>query len=124
VTAPVAGRIEDTYYEAGEVASVGAAVLSLLPAEKRKVVFFVPEAARPALAIGGSVAVTCDGCTENLVGEVTFLGREAEYTPPVIFSRENRGKLMFRAEARLDGAAAQLPLGQPVDVTPSLRGTQ
>jgi HlyD family secretion protein len=124
VAAPVAGRIEDTYYEAGEVGSAGAAVLSLLPAEKRKVIFFVPEAARPALAVGGSVAVTCDGCAENLVGEVTFLGREAEFTPPIIFSRENRGKLMFRAEARLSGEAMKLPLGQPVDVTPALRGSQ
>ena len=31
---------------------------------------------------------------------------------------------MFRAEARLSGESAQLPLGQPVDVTPSLRGAQ
>ncbi len=124
VHAPVAGRIEDTYYEAGEVASAGAPVLLLLPADKRKVIFFVPEAARPALAVGGSVSVSCDGCAAGLNAEVTFLGSEAEYTPPVIFSRENRGKLMFRAEARLSGAAASLPLGQPVDVTPSLRGTQ
>jgi hypothetical protein len=42
----------------------------------------------------------------------------------VIFSRENRGKLMFRAEASLSGASAMLPLGQPVDVTPGLRGAQ
>ena len=55
VDAPVAGRIEDTYYEAGEVATVGAAVLELLPADKRKVIFFVPEAARPALMIGSNV---------------------------------------------------------------------
>ncbi len=124
VNAPVAGRIEDTYYEAGEVALAGQPVLELLPADKRKVIFFVPEAARPALSPGGTVAVTCDGCAAGLTGEISFLGSEAEYTPPIIFSRENRGKLMFRAEARLSGEAAQLPLGQPVDVAPGLRGTQ
>jgi HlyD family secretion protein len=124
VNAPVAGRIEDTYYESGEVASAGTPVLQLLPADKRKVIFYVPEAERPALAQGGTVAVTCDGCPSGLTAEINFLGSEAEYTPPVIFSRENRGKLMFRAEARLTGEAANLPLGQPVDVAPALRGMQ
>ncbi len=118
VDAPAAGRIEDTYYEAGEVASAGAAVLELLPPDNRKAIFYLPEAARPALAVGAEVTVGCDGCASGLTAEVTFLGAEAEYTPPVIFSRENRGKLMFRAEARLKGEAAKLPLGQPVDVTP------
>jgi len=124
VSAPVGGRIEDTHYEAGEVASAGAPVLSLLPDDARKLIFFVPEAARASLTIGATVAVACDGCPENLSARISFLGIEAEFTPPVIFSRENRGKLMFRAEAKLLGQAALLPLGQPVDVTPALRGTQ
>jgi HlyD family secretion protein len=124
VNAPVSGRIEDVHYETGEVAPTGAAVLSLLPDDDRKVIFFVPQSERAALAPGGSVAIACDGCPENLTGQIAFLGTEAEYTPPVIFSRENRGKLMFRAEAKLSGEAANLPVGQPVDVTPTLRGTQ
>lgn len=124
VDAPVAGRIEDTHYEMGEVANAGAPVLSLLPESDRKVIFFVPQSERSALAPGGTVSITCDGCPENLSAEIAFLGTEAEYTPPVIFSRENRGKLMFRAEAKLNGEAANLPVGQPVDVTPALRGSQ
>lgn len=124
VEAPAAGRIEDTHYELGEVVNAGAPVLSLLPDDQRKVIFFVPQAERAALSPGGAVSVMCDGCPENLSGRIAFLGTEAEYTPPVIFSRENRGKLMFRAEATLDGEAASLPVGQPVDVAPSLRGSQ
>ncbi len=124
VSAPAPGRIEDVHYETGEVASAGAPVLSLLPDDRRKVIFFVPEAARTALAIGSTVSIACDGCPANLAAQVSFLGIEAEFTPPVIFSRENRGKLMFRGEARLAGEAARLPLGQPVEVTPALRGAQ
>ena len=116
VKAPAAGRIEDVYYEEGEVAAAGAPVLSLLPQGRRKVLFFVPEAARPGLAEGDAVAVGCDGCPDGITAEVTFLGSEAEFTPPVIFSRETRDKLVFRAEAHLPESAA-LPLGQPVDVT-------
>ena len=124
VEAPAPGRIEDTHFEMGEVATAGTPVLSLLPDDARKVIFFVPQASRPALAEGGTIAIACDGCPENLTAEISFLGTEAEYTPPVIFSRENRGKLMFRAEAHLEGDAAKLPVGQPVDVTPTLRGSQ
>ena len=125
VAAPVAALVEDVHYEQGEVASAGAPVLSLLPQGGRIVVFFVPEAERPALTIGTNVSVTCDGCPAGLTAEITFLGREAEFTPPVIFSRDTREKLVFRAEADMtDAGAAALPLGQPVDVAPALRGTE
>jgi HlyD family secretion protein len=116
VAAPVAGRIEDVHYEAGEVVAVGSPVLSLLIAGRRKVIFFVPEELRTTLAAGAPVGIACDGCAAGLTGEVTFLGDEAEYTPPIIFSRETRGKLVFRAEATIGGAGVSLPLGQPVDI--------
>jgi HlyD family secretion protein len=119
VSAPAEGRIEDIFYEEGEVASAGSPVLSVLPEDRRKVVFFVPEPARPALPVGSRVAVSCDGCPDGLTAEVRFLASEPEYTPPVIFSRGTREKLVFRAEAALAGEAAELPLGQPVDVTPA-----
>jgi len=124
IHAPVSGRVDDTYYEVGEVATAGAPVLSLLPQNALKVIFFVPEAQRPALALGAAVALACDGCPADLSGRITFLGTEAEFTPPVIFSRENSGKLMFRAEAKLLDGATGLPLGQPVTVAPTLRGVQ
>jgi HlyD family secretion protein len=116
VAAPVAGRVEDVYYEEGETAAAGSPILSLLPAARRKAIFFVPEAARAALRIGARLSVACDGCPAGMTATLTYLGAEAEFTPPVIFSRENHDKLMFRAEARLSGDAAALPLGQPVDV--------
>jgi HlyD family secretion protein len=116
--APVTGRVEDAFYEQGEVASAGAPVVSLLPDGARKVIFFVPEPARPSVTVGSTVAVACDGCPSDIAARVTFLASEAEYTPPVIFSRDTREKLVFRAEAALGEDGQGLPLGQPVDVTP------
>jgi HlyD family secretion protein len=124
VSSPVGGRVDDTHYEMGEVASAGSPVLSLVPDNALKVIFFVPEPARAALTLGGTVSLACDNCPAGLSAKITFVGTQAEFTPPVIFSRENSGKLMFRAEAKLSGAAARLPLGQPVTVTPALRGAQ
>jgi HlyD family secretion protein len=120
VAAPTSGSIEDVYYEQGEVAAAGAPVVSLLPPDRRKVIFFVPEPARPGLKLGDPVAVSCDSCPAGLTATVSFIASESEFTPPVIFSRDTRDKLVFRAEARLVGEAAELPLGQPVDVRPGV----
>ncbi len=117
---PAEGRVENVYYRAGEIALAGSPVLSLLPSGRRKLVFFIPEPARPTLSVGAEVHLHCDGCPGGLTAEVTFVGDEAEFTPPVIFSRDTREKLVYRAEAKLAGAAAALPIGHPVDVFPSV----
>jgi HlyD family secretion protein len=114
--APAAGRVENVYYEPGEVAVAGSPLLSLLPDGARKAVVFVPEPARPAFTVGRALELACDGCPDGLTARVTYLAREAEFTPPVIFSRERRDKLVFRVEAALGEGAGALPLGQPVDV--------
>jgi HlyD family secretion protein len=119
VIAPAAGLVDDVYYQPGEVVTPGAIVMSLLPPDRRKVIFFVPEPARAGLRVGSAVSVSCDGCPAGLSAQLTRLASEAEYTPPVIFSRETRDKLVFRAEARLESGAPPLPLGQPVDVAPA-----
>ena len=125
VEAPVAGRIEDTHYEMGEVATAGIAGALAPPGQRAKGDLLraaerrAPSSFQAALSRSPATAAR-----KTSVAKITFLGTEAEYTPPVIFSRENRGKLMFRAEAHLDGEAAKLPVGQPVDVTPTLRGSQ
>jgi HlyD family secretion protein len=61
--------------------------------------------------------VFVDGVADPLKGKVTFISPQAEYTPPVIYSQETRGKLVFMIEARFDPATAvKLHPGQPVDV--------
>jgi HlyD family secretion protein len=58
-----------------------------------------------------------DGVPEPFVGKVSFISPQAEYTPPVIYSQENRSKLVFMIEAVFDpDVAAKLHPGQPVDV--------
>lgn len=115
VAAPVAAGVEDVYFRAGEVVSAGQPVLALLPPGNRKVRFYVPEPQLSGLRLGQEVEVLCDGCAAPLRATLTFIASEAEFTPPVIFSQEERAKLVFRAEARLVNAEA-LPLGLPVDV--------
>jgi HlyD family secretion protein len=61
--------------------------------------------------------VSLDGANAPVVGTVSFVSPEAEYTPPVIYSRESRSKLVFMIELRFEpDVAAKLHPGQPVDV--------
>ncbi|MEO7728592.1 MAG: HlyD family efflux transporter periplasmic adaptor subunit [Burkholderiales bacterium] len=118
VNAPVAGLVNDTNYVAGEWIPAGSPVVSLLPPQNIKVRFFVTEAALGALQAGQQVNVRCDGCAAPVAARVTFISPQAEYTPPVIYSRETRTKLVYLIEARpAPEDAVKLHPGQPVDVT-------
>jgi HlyD family secretion protein len=79
--------------------------------------FYVPEPVLSTLSLGQTVALRCDSCTDDLRARISFLSREAEYTPPVIFSEKERAKLVFRAEAKPAGGV-DLPIGLPVSVAP------
>lgn len=117
VGAPAAAQVQDVYFRAGETVNAGQPVLALLPPENRRIRFYVPEPQLATLGLGDEVGITCDSCRPGLRARIGFVASEAEFTPPVIFSQEERAKLVFRFEARpLDGSS--LPVGLPVTVVP------
>jgi HlyD family secretion protein len=120
-TAPVAGLVTDTLYRAGEWVPAGMPVVALLPPSNVKLRFFVPEAVVATLRIGEAVEVRCDGCGEPIAARISFVAPEAEYTPPVIYSRENRAKLVFLVEARPQTPSEALRPGLPVEIARSVR---
>lgn len=115
VTAPADGVIQEIYFRIGEIVPTGRPVLSLLPPGNLKLRFFVPQAELPRIATGDQVTVLCDGCAAGIGAEVTFLARQAEFTPPVIFSSEERAKLVFKVEA-VPHRPELLRVGQPVAI--------
>lgn len=118
VSAPAAGTIEAIYHRPGEVVTAGAPVAALLTPGNMKVRFFAPEAQLARYPVGAHVSISCDGCAANLSGRVSFVSQEPEFTPPVIYSLDQRSKLVFLVEARLDDPGAVRP-GLPVDVRPA-----
>lgn len=119
VISPASGMIEETFFEPGEQVTVGAPVVSLLPDVNKRIRFFLPERQLAGVKVGDRVAVACDNCPAGLAAEVTFVSSQAEFTPPIIYSKDNREKLVFRVDARPIAEAASLKVGQPVDVTPA-----
>ncbi len=109
--------VQDTLYSEGEWVQAGGPVVSLLPPANVKLRFFVPEAVVGSVKTGQPVEVRCDGCGDPIPAKVSFVSPQAEYTPPVIYSRDQRTRLVFLIEARPAPAdAMRLHPGQPVDV--------
>ena len=118
IEAPQGGRINDTYYVVGDFVPAGSPVVSLLPADNVKIRFYVPEPTLGRLRAGQPVSFACDGCGAPMSAAISFIADRAEFTPPVLYSRDNRAKLVFLVEARVPAdIAARLNPGQPVDVT-------
>lgn len=118
VSAPAEGLVYDTLYRVGEWVQAGNPVVQMLPPQNVKVRFFVPETVVGKLALGRALTIHCDGCAADVAAKITYLSSEAEYTPPVIYSNENRAKLVFMVEAHPSAAdAVKLHPGQPIAVT-------
>ena len=119
VAAPVSGLVQDTFFVEGEWVPAGKPVASLLPPGNVKARFYVPETVLGGISIGRAIEIRCDGCPAPFSAKVSYISTQAEYTPPVLYSKEQRAKLMFLLEARLDPAdGTKLRPGQPVDVRP------
>jgi HlyD family secretion protein len=117
-TAPRASLVYDTLYRPGEFVPAGNPVVSLLPPELLKARFFVPESDFAGLKAGDPVQVAISGRLP-LTARISYLSPQPEYTPPVLYNRENRSKLVFMVEAIFQPVDARdLHPGQPVDVSP------
>jgi HlyD family secretion protein len=117
VSAPGAGLVYDTMYREGEWVAAGNAVVRMLPPQNIKVRFFVPETVLGSLPLGRKVSLRCDGCAAEVPATITYVSSEAEYTPPVIYSNDTRGKLIYMIEAHpTPQDAVKLHPGQPLAV--------
>ena len=113
--APVAGTIQQIYFREGEMVPAQRPVLSIMPPGNMKLRFYVPETDLPKLAIGDEVKVTCDNCAADLTAKIYFISTAAEYTPPVIYSLDERNKLVYLIQAR-PSRPDSLRVGQPISV--------
>jgi len=113
--APVSGTVQQIYFREGETVPAQRPVLSIMPPGNMKIRFYVPETELPKLAIGDEVRVSCDNCAVDLTAKIYFISTSAEYTPPVIYSLEERNKLVYLIQARPSRPDA-LRVGQPISV--------
>lgn len=116
VSARFSGDVTEVFYAPGEYVMPGAPVLALLPDDGLTVRFFVPQADLPELKIGKEIDILADGAEGPIIGLVRHIASDAEFTPPVIYTRGSREKLVFMIEANVP-VSSGLKAGLPVEVS-------
>lgn len=116
LVAPTDGVIDDVIRRVGEIAGPSQSVMTLLPDNAVILRLYLPEKYLHSIAIGTQLRVRCDGCEAQETAKVTYMSDSPEFTPPVIYSIENRQKLVYLIEARPEAATTKLKPGQIVDV--------
>jgi HlyD family secretion protein len=117
-TSPAKGLVEQTFYNPGEWVPADSPVVSVLPDDRRKLRFYVPEGKVAILKPGTPIQYHCDGCAAGQTARISYISPRPEYTPPVIYSERARAKLVFLVEAMLPPSDKPLPPGLPVEVLP------
>ncbi|NJN46053.1 MAG: HlyD family efflux transporter periplasmic adaptor subunit [Candidatus Competibacteraceae bacterium] len=110
------GKVFDIIRNPGEIAGPQAPVISVLPDGAVKLRLYVSEVALSSVSPGSKLTVRCDGCDSGMTATVNYVASDPEFTPPVLYSLENRQKLVYLVEARPDSASSALKPGQIVDV--------
>ena len=115
ILAPINARVEQRYYQAGEWANAGAPVVSLLPTNAYKIRFFIPEPQLGSIKVGAGLTVQCDGCSKPFTANIRYIANTAEFTPPVLYTQDQRAKLVYLVEA-IPSETVNLHAGQPVSI--------
>ncbi|MGE3623354.1 MAG: HlyD family secretion protein, partial [Bdellovibrionales bacterium] len=114
--APADAFVFDTLFRPGEYVAAGQPVVSLLPAPNIRARFFVPEPKLATVPAGTAVKIHCNGCPQEIPAHVTYVSPQAEYSPPELYNRDNRARLLYMIEATPDEHPELVHPGQPVDV--------
>jgi multidrug resistance efflux pump len=116
VKSPVNGRIESVELRPGDIVGPNAPVLSILDNSELWVRAYVPEN-RLNLAIGKKLSVTVDSFpNRKFAGHVSFVARQAEFTPNNVQTPEERSKQVFRIKVTMDEGLDVLRPGMAADV--------
>ena len=105
------------FFQLGEWTPASQPILSLIPEDHVRLRFFVPEAAVATYTIGREVTFTCDACPQAMNARISYVSPRPEFTPPIIYSRDSRDRMVFLVEALPVGDTKLIP-GQPIDVAP------
>lgn len=116
IEAPVDGQVEALDLQPGDLVAPGAPVLSMIDRTSLWVRAFVPEN-RMALQPGQKVWIAVDSFPgRRFAAHLSFLARQAEFTPGNVQTPEERSKQVFRIKATLDEGLDELRPGMSADV--------
>ncbi len=101
--APVAGRVEYRLVQPGTVLGAGARVVSILDLSDVYMTIFLPTSESGRVALGSDARIVLDASPTTIIpATVSFIAAEAQFTPKVVETANEREKLMYRVKLRIE----------------------
>ncbi len=116
IRSPVDGVVEALELQPGDLAPAGSPVLSIMDDSRLWVRAYVPEN-RLDLKVGQQMETSVDSFPgRRFAAELTFISRQAEFTPSNVQTPEERVKQVFRIKVELREGLDELRAGMAADV--------
>lgn len=117
VKAPISGTVLERYCEPGELAVAGKALFKMANIEQLNVRAYISETQLADVKLGQEVKVFIDKgeSSKQLSGKVLWIASQAEFTPKIIQTKEERVKLVYaiKVTVKNDGS---LKIGMPAEI--------
>jgi len=116
ITSPVTGVVLARPAEPGQVAQVGATVLTLGDLDNLWFEGWIPETELGRVRYGQKAQVTIDSYPGRIYpGWVSYIAGKAEFTPKMVETVKERVTLVYRTKIRVDNPGHELKPGMPAE---------
>ena len=116
IISPLAGVVLRKNMEAGETATPGASIVTLLDPTDLWLRAYVPETEVGRLRVGQAAAISIDAYPgRDFAGTITEISSEAEFTPKNVQTKKERVNLVFRVRITVRNPDGILKPGLPAD---------
>lgn len=119
ILSPTSGTIVARYVREGELVTTGKPMCRVAKLDTVYARIYVDETQLAEFKIGTTVKVITDGAEGNLIendGTITWIASEAEFTPKVIQTRNERVNLVYAAKVRISNISGTYKIGMPVEI--------
>lgn len=116
---PVSGTVLNVYTEEHELVSIGKPLYRIANLSEMILRVYISGAQLPDVRLGQSVNVLFDeNETENyrVSGQVSWIASEAEFTPRMIQTKEERVTQVYAVKVRVDNPDGRIKIGMPGEV--------
>ncbi|MBC8004492.1 MAG: HlyD family efflux transporter periplasmic adaptor subunit [Verrucomicrobia bacterium] len=118
VSSPISGTVLETYLETGELVTPGKPILKMADLSNLELRAYVSGEQLEKVRLGNDVKVLIDSGSEEMqsfTGKISWISSEAEFTPRIIQTREERVKLMYAVKIVVPNDG-RLKIGMPGEV--------
>lgn len=116
---PQTGTVLTTYKERGEIVQYGQPLFKIANLDTMKLRIYVSGRQLPGIKLGDAVTVLIDQrdtALDTLAGTVEWIASEAEFTPQMIQTREERVSQVYAVDIRVPNEEGTLKIGMPAEV--------